>query len=572
MDLEGIEKAGLKPLDPLLARIAGVTDVATLSRALAALQASGIGAGFAFAVQADARDSSTNIAYLRQAGLGLPDRDYYFHDDARSKRYRDEYRKHLARIFELAGDAPEAAAHHAATTFAIETELARASMTGAQRRDIDKTYNRMSLAKLAESAPGFPWADHLEALGARGVGELVVNQPAFLAAFAKLAGERPPAQWRAYLRWHLLKDTASKLPRAYREADFAFSESLLKGVKAELPRDRTVIEIIAGRNGSAPLGHALGMLYVATEFPPEAKAKALALIADVRAALAERIRDLDWMGEETKARAFEKLSAMSVKVGYPDRWKDFTDADVGDRPFVENWLRAAAYEHRRAIARLGQHVDRGQWWMSPHAVNAYASSSNNEIVFPAGILQPPFFHASADDAANYGGIGMVIGHEITHLFDDRGRRFDARGNLRDWWTRDDERRYVERAKRVERQYGAYVGVEDTKLDGRLTLGENISDIGGLKIAYVAYQKALARNPSAHIGGLTPEQRYFVAFAQSWRARYRPEQERLLIQTDSHSPPRFRVAGPIANMPEFARAFSCDPAKSLLPESGRVDLW
>jgi predicted metalloendopeptidase len=300
--------------------------------------------------------------------------------------------------------------------------------------------------------------------------------------------------------------------------------------------------------------------------------KADALIANVKAALAERIRALDWMGEQTKQRALEKLAAMNVTFGYPDPWRDFSAAEVGDYPFAENALRAGAFEHRRQLALLGKRINRGDWWMSPHMVNAYYNARLNEIVFPAGILQPPFFDAAADDAANYGAIGMVIGHEITHGFDDRGRRFDAKGNQRDWWTPEDERRYLERAARVERQFSAYEGVEGVKVNGKLTLGENISDLGGLKIAYLALKKALEKNPQGPIEGFTAEQRFFIAYAQSWRSRYRPELERQLLQTDGHSPPRFRVKGPLENMPEFAGAFSCDPAKALRAEADRVNIW
>jgi predicted metalloendopeptidase len=572
LDREAIARAGLAPLEKRLAAIARVADTAGLSTALAALQAEGIGAGFAFYVRQDAKDSTRYLAEVAQGGLGLPDRDYYFKDDERSRQQREAYGKHLARMFEMAGDAPAAASRNAADVLALETELARASMTAVERRDVDKTYNKMTPAQLAQEAPGFPWIAHFEALGARNLAELNVAQPEFFKAFAKLAHERPAAQWRAYLRWHLLRDTASKLPAAFEDADFAFYEGLLKGVKAPPSRHRHVLRVISGQYGHEPMAHALGMLFVERAFTPEAKARADALIANIKAALEDRLRQVDWMGEDTRRRALGKLAAINVKIGYPEKWRDFSDADVGDYPFVENWLRAAAYEHRRELARLGRPIDRGEWWMSPHMVNAYYNPRLNEIVFPAGILQPPLFDAKADDALNYGGIGMVIGHEITHGFDDRGRRYDARGNLRDWWTPDDERRYLERAKLVEAQFNAYEGVEGMKVNGKLTLGENISDLGGLKMAYLALQKALSGKPRDAIQGFTPDQRFFLSYAQIWRSRYRPEQERLLLLTNSHSPPRFRVQGPLANMPEFARAFACDPAKALRAERERVNIW
>jgi putative endopeptidase len=346
----------------------------------------------------------------------------------------------------------------------------------------------------------------------------------------------------------------------------------LRGRKARPPRSREVIETIGGRYGSEPMGQALSMLYVEKAFPPESKARMQQLVANIKGALADRLRGLEWMGEETRRRALEKLAAMRTKIGYPDKCRDFSSAEVGDRSYVENWMQAKIYGLRRDIARIGQPVDRDDWGTSPHIVNAFYNSSGNEIVFPAGILQPPFFDPAADDATNYGAIGMVIGHEITHGFDDRGRRFDARGNLTDWWTSEDARRYVERAVRVERQYADFVGVEDIRVNGKLTLGENISDVGGAKIAYLALQRSIAGKPHAVVDGLSPEQRFFLSLAQAWRSTYRVEMERLQLRTDAHSPPRFRVAGVIANMPEFAAAFSCSPGKPLLSEAQRANIW
>jgi putative endopeptidase len=333
-----------------------------------------------------------------------------------------------------------------------------------------------------------------------------------------------------------------------------------------------VLEITAGRRGSEPMGQALGQLFVERAFPPEAKARVLELVANVKAAFADRLRSLEWMEEATRTRALEKLTTMGVKMGYPDRWRDYSDADVGPYSFVENWMRAQAFESRRQLRRIGQPVDRDDWFMGPQAVNAYFNGSQNEIVFPAGILQPPFFDAKADDAVNYGAIGMVIGHEITHGFDDRGRKFDAQGNLRDWWTAADAKRYEEHAEKIVRQYSGFDGPDGLKVNGKLTLGENISDLGGLKIAYLALQKALQSHPQGPIDGLTPEQRFFISFAKGWRGRVRPEQERVYILTDGHSPGRYRVKGPIAHLPEFAKAFSCDPKKSLLAEGERAELW
>jgi predicted metalloendopeptidase len=571
MDREAIEQAGLRPIEAHLARAAAVSGAADLAPAIARLQSEGIQAGFAFTVRLDARNSTRYIVQLMQGGLGLPERDYYFRDDARSLEIRAAYRKHVERLFGLAGDDEATAARNAAAAIGLETELARASMDAVQRRDPDRTYNKMTPAALAERAPGFPWDAYFKALGTPALAELNVAQPDFLTAFARLARERGAGEWRAYLRWNVLRAAADKLPEAFARAHFDFEDAILRGRKAMAPRSRTVLDVIGGRTGYEPFGQALSMIYIESAFSADAKARADAMIRNIKAALAERLASLQWMSEPTRRRALEKLAAMQVKIAYPERWRDYAGADVGPYPFAENWLRAKAYLHRRNVSRVGAAADRAEWFTSPHVTNAFYSSQNNEIVFPAGILQPPFFDVKADDAVNYGAIGMIIGHEITHGFDDNGRRFDAQGNLMDWWTAEDARRYGERAQHIERQYSAFVGVEDLKVNGKLTLGENISDVGGLKIAYLALQKALKDAPREKVDGLSAEQRFFLSFAQSWRSTYRTEQERMQLRTDSHSPPRFRVAGAVAHMPEFARAFSCE-ARTLMSESDRVNIW
>ena len=572
MDRVAIDKAGLRPIGGQLALAKQVATPAALAGALGRLHAQRIYAGFEFQVRAVAKDSTRYLAEIEQGGLGLPERDYYFLDDARTTQIRESYRKHVARMLELGGDSPEVAAQGAEWVFAFETALARASMTAVETRDVDKTYNRMSLADLAAQAPGLPWQRYFEALGAKDLASINVAQPEFFKAFARLASERPPGQWQAYLRWHVLHATADKLAAPFEAAEFDFYERQLRGKKTAAPRARDVIRVMGGHYGQEGVGHAIGHLFTDAAFPPGAKARALQLVNNVKAALGERLREIDWMSEETRARSLEKLAAMQVKIGYPDRWRDISDARIGRYSFAENWLRGNEFDHRRFLAQAGRPVDRGDWWMSPHIVNAYYNARANEIVFPAAILQPPYFDAAADDALNYGGIGMVIGHEITHGFDDRGRRFDKDGNLRDWWTAEDARRYIERAAKIERQYDEFEAVEGVKVNGKLTLGENLSDVGGLKIAYLALQRALQGKPREPIEGLSPEQRFFLSYAQAWRSNIRVEQERVFLQTDGHSPARFRVAGPIAHMPEFAAAFSCDASKALLVESARANIW
>jgi predicted metalloendopeptidase len=478
----------------------------------------------------------------------------------------------MARILELAGDSPEAAAAQVKAIYAFEADLAKASMSPVERRDIDKTYNRRSVAQLAAEAPGFDWAAYFAALGLKDVGEINVSQPRYAKAVAEFAASRPVGEWRAYLRWHLLRAAASKLPEPFARAAFEFDEGLMRGTKVRPPRWREVALIIGGRFGSEPLSQGIGQIFVERAFTPEAKARVLALVGNLKAALGDRLKTLEWMGEETRAKALEKLNAMNVKMGYPDKWRDFTDAQVGRYPFAENWIRANEFRHRRDLARIGKPVDRDEWFTSTQIVNAFYNGRLNEIVFPAGILQPPFFDPNADDAVNYGGIGAVIGHEITHGFDDRGRRFDAKGNLTDWWTAADAERYLQRARLVEKQYDGFVGVEGVHVNGKLTLGENISDIGGVKIAYLALQKALQAKPQPPIDGLTPDQRFFVSYATIWRYRSHPAQELLFLRTDGHSPSRFRVKGSLAHMPEFARAFSCDASKTLLPPPERAEIW
>jgi predicted metalloendopeptidase len=573
MDEAGIARAGLKPLAPLFAAIESVKSPGDLPATLALLHRSGIPAGFSLAVRQDAKDSRRYLAQLFQGGLGLPDRDYYFRDDERSKAQREAYSAHVATMFRLAGEAPAEAGRLAAVVMDLETAIAGAHMTLVERRDPEKTYNLRSAAQLAREAPGFDWQAFFSAAGAPGLAELNVSQPAAVAALARLAAERPAAHWRAYLRWQVLNRAAPRLPREFEEASFDFHQGTLTGVRRMPPRNERVIEAIGGRVGSEPLGQALGELFVAEAFPPEAKRRALELVGHVKAALRERLEKLDWMEAETRKAALEKLDRMAVKIGYPDRWRDLSAAQVGEHPYVQNWLAANAFEFGRNLARLGGPVDRGEWWMSPHVVNAYFGATLNEIVFPAGILQPPYFDPKADDAVNFGGIGMVIGHEIMHGFDDRGRRYDADGNLREWWTPADRKRYQERAQAIVAQYDAYAGIDGLHVNGKLTLGENIADLGGIQIAYLGLQRALAGKPRAKVDGFTPEQRYFLAFAQAWRSRYRPEQERLQLLTNSHSPPRYRVQGPLANLPEFAKAFSCPAdARALRAEGARVNLW
>jgi predicted metalloendopeptidase len=570
MDLNRIKYWALGPLRGYFDRT-DVKDAAAIAGALGFLHASGFPAGFNFEVDPDRKDSTRYIVEITQGGLGLPERDYYFREDDKTAKQRVDYRKHVTQMFRLLGDSDEQATRNAAAVFGLETELARASMTAVERRDVEKTYNKMTVAELQALAPGLPWRQYFDALGAKDLATLNVSQPEFFKAVARLAAERP-ADWQAYLRWHVVHAAATKLPPAFEEEHFDFYERNLRGVQTPPPRHRTVLRTMGGPYGEQGIGMALGKLFVDAAFPPEAKKRALDLVNNVKAALADRLKASPWMTEETRRASLEKLAGMDVKIGYPDKWRDFTGARMGEGAFVENWIYSNQFDHRRFVARIGKPVDRSEWLISPHVVNAYYNPTSNEIVFLAGILQPPYFDAKADDAVNYGGIGMVIGHEITHGFDDRGRRFDKDGNLRDWWTADDAKRYEERARVIEAQYSAMDGVDGVKPNGKLTLGENIADVGGLKIAYDALQKALKGKPRTKIDGLTPEQRFFLSFAQAWRTVARAEFERNSLLTYQHSLPRFRVNGPVSHLPEFAQAFSCDPKRSMLPDAATSAIW
>ena len=557
MDEARIEAAGAKPLQKELSRIAAVQDPAELAQALARLRVHGVTAAFHFSPHPDLKNSQRMIGLLSQGGLGLPDRDYYLKSDAKTEAVRAAYVAHVEKMLTLLGEAPAQAAAQARAVLDFETRLAKASKTRVDLRDPKANYHLMSVEQLEAQTPGIAWKAYFQALGLGDLKEVDVGQPAFLQEVSRMVTAVPLEDWRAYLRWHLLNSYADKLSSAFVTEDFHFHGTVLTGVPQLRPRWQRVLETT-----DHLLGEALGQLYVARAFPPEARAKAETLVMNVKAALRNRLATLDWMSPETRQEALRKLDAIVVKVGYPSKWRDYSGLAVDRDVYVRNVMQAEAFRVRQELDKIGKPVDRTEWHMTPPTVNAYYNSSQNEIVFPAGILQPPFFDPKADDAINYGGIGMVIGHELTHGFDDQGRQFDAEGNLRNWWTPRDEKTYKERAALIADQYDGYVVIDQQHINGKLTLGENIADLGGLKLAYLALQKALEGKPvPAKIDGFTAEQRYFLAFAQLWRAKRRPEEERVRLTTDPHSTPRFRVLGPLYNMPEFFQAFGISPEQA-----------
>jgi len=569
MDEKALEKAGLNPVKPHLARIEAIKDLKGLAAEIGRLHEAGANAAFGFGIGQDDKDSSQYIAQFAQGGLGLPDRDYYTNSDEKSKELRAKYVQHVAKVFELLGEKPSLAMAHAAVVMDLETRLAKASMTLVQQRDPHAIYHKMSLEELKAKAPAFIWDTYAQTIGLKGQKAVLVRQPLFFEELGRMAKDTSLGQWKTYLRWNFIRTFSGTLPNAFGEESFAFYGKVLSGAKEREARWKRV-----QGNADAALGEAVGQLFVEKAFSAEAKARMIEMVDDLKAALKDRIQGLTWMSESTKAQALGKLAAIKVKIGYPDQWRDYSKLSISRASYFGNVYAANRFESRRQMAKLGQPIDRNEWGMTPQMVNAYYDPSMNEICFPAGILQAPFFDLKADAAVNYGAIGMVIGHELTHGFDDQGRQYDAQGNLKDWWTAEDAKAYNSRAEMVKAQYDAYEPLPGLKVNGALTLGENIADLGGLKIAFEALKKNWARSgkPAAK-DGFTPEQRFFLGYAQSWRFQAREATVRVRVATDVHSPAIFRVNGPLANLPEFFEAFTCKDGDALKrPADKRPSIW
>lgn len=569
MDEKTINAARLQPLEPELKRIDEIKDRAAILPAVARLHMLGVGAFFGFTSAQDEKNSTMVIAQAFQGGLGLPDRDYYTKEDEGSKKIRGQYLEHMARMLRLLGAPAAKASENAKKILAFETSLALPARTKVELRDPQKNYNKMSQADLQALTPSWRWADYFKAIDLAEAGDINVGQPDFFKAADKVFAEGALEDWKTYLRWRLISAAASDLSSDFVNEDFRFFGTILTGAEKIKPRWKRVVA-----STDASLGEALGKLYVADNFPPEAKARALELVNNLMAAMADRITTLEWMDEPTKQEALKKLAAFAVKIGYPDEWRDYSLLKIDRGPYVLNAARAATFEVNRLLKKIGKPVDRDEWGMTPPTVNAYYNPTLNEIVFPAGILQPPFFDPNADDAINYGGIGAVIGHELTHGFDDQGRQYDAVGNLRDWWTPESSQTYNERAKAVVAQYGAYEPLPGIKINGELTQGENIADLGGVKLAYAALQKAVAKSgKSEKIDGFTPEQRFFLGYAQVWRSHQREADLKLRLNTDPHSPAKYRTNVPLSNLPEFAKAFDLpEKCPMVRPPDQRVNIW
>ncbi len=565
MDTTLIEAAGLRPISKELGAINTINDRKSLDATIAQLQREGANVVFRFGSGQDIKDSTRVIATAGQGGLGMPDRDYYFREDDKSKQLRADYEIHVAKMLELAGDAPETAAAEAKTVMTIETALAKASRTRVELRDPEKNYNLMPLAEMKTLTPDWSWENYLEAIGAPAVEHVNVRQPEFFKEMNQELTSVALPDWKIYLRWHVIHDAAPGLPERFVAENFDFYDKKLTGTKEILPRWKRCVQ-----STDRSLGEALGEVYVEKYFPPAAKARAKEMVNNLIAALRADIPTLSWMGPETKKEALAKLEAFTVKIGYTDKWRDYSTLMI-DHSYAGNVRRSFEFEYARQLDKIGKPVDRTEWGMTPPTVNAYYSSSMNEIVFPAGILQPPFYDPNADDAVNYGGIGAVIGHEISHGFDDQGSKFDGKGNLHEWWTADDRKNFTERGDCVVNQFNGYEVESGLHQNGKLVLGESIGDLGGLAIAYAAYEKSIAGKRPPNIDGFTPEQRFFLGWAQVWGTNQRAEAARLQTNTDPHPLARFRGNGPISNMETFAKAFGCKKGDAMVRENS-CKIW
>ncbi|QJE72301.1 M13 family metallopeptidase [Aerophototrophica crusticola] len=556
MDEKAVEAAGIAPLKAHFDRINAVGNRADLTKLVADLHSMGVGTLFSFYRQQSFSNAIQTIASADQGGLGLPDRDFYFKDDEKSKQQREAYVAHITKMFTLAGDTEAAAAKKAEAIMGFETKLAEGSRNRLERRDPLKRNNPFTLADFQKLAPSVDWATYIKAMGAPSVKDLNVGNPDFFKTLEKVLAEAPTDTVKAYLSWHVLRASAPWLPDAFVQENFNFYGKTLSGTKEIQPRWKRCVAAT-----DTALGEDLGKHFVERAFGPEHKKRMLTMVGDVQAAFAEMIPQLDWMSKETQAKALEKLKNQPNKIGYPEQWRDYSKLEVKQGDLLGNAMRAAVFETRYDMNKIGKPRDDKEWGMTPPTVNAYYSPQQNNINFPAGILQPPFFDFRADDAYNYGAIGAVIGHEITHGFDDQGRKFDARGNLANWWTDEDEKKFTERAQCLVDQYGNFVADGETKLNGKQTLGENTADNGGIRMAMNGLRKRLGEKGMAEkIGGLTAEQRFFYGFANIWCSSERPEARRLQALTGVHSLPEFRVNGTVSNSPDFAKAFNC-PAGS-----------
>ncbi len=569
LDSTNADKLGITPLKPLMEKIATISDIQSLVETMAFLKIKGTSSLFSYYVYGDAKNSNANILYLGQGGYGLPDRDYYFPTDDRGKNILVEYEKHIAALFKLAGKTEEQAAKDAKSALAIETQLAKASLDKVQRRDPVATYNKMSVEDLQKLCPSFDWKKFLQVAQIPSINEMVVDQPKYFSTLNKTFKQFTIDQWKVYVELQTLNDFSAYLSSDFENQNFAFYSTVMSGVKDMKPRWKRALE-----NSNHYVGEQIGKLYVEKYFPEEQKQRVLGYIHNIGEVFKERVKNLDWMSDSTKTKALDKLSKFTYKIGYPDKWKNFTSIVIVKDNFVQNMMNVHAYEYADMMSKLGKPVDKTEWGMTPQTINAYYNPTMNEIVFPAAILQPPFFNPDADDAINYGGIGGVIGHEFSHGFDDEGSQFDGDGNLKNWWSKEDRANFEALTTKLVNQFNAFEVLDGVHVNGQLTLGENIADLAGITLSYYAYLKSLEGKPAPKdIDGFTNKQRFFLGWAQGWASNTKDEEAVRRVNVDPHSPTKFRVVGPLTNLHEFSEAFGCKPGdKMFAVDSLRVKIW
>jgi putative endopeptidase len=567
MDTAAMDKRGYEPVKPLLAEINTIKNPQELLKFAAQNFENGHQFLFAFSVGPDEKNSTKNAVSFSQTGLGLPSRDYYFNKDQATESVRKAYTSYIAKLFQLTGSDSVVANKIAADILKLETEIAKSHLTPVELRDPIKNYHKFAVKDFEKQVPGLNIRGLMEELQLE-TDTILVGQPTYYRSLATLIKTQAPAVWKNKVKFEALNNAASALSKDFREARFNFYGRVLNGQQQQQERWKQMVN-----NTDEGLGELLGQLYVERYFPADAKERMMTLVNNLQKVYASRIKTLDWMSADTKQRALEKLNTFAKKIGYPDKWKEYNDVEINRSTYYENTKSIAKHEFKEMVDKLGQPVDKDEWFMSPPTVNAYYNPPFNEIVFPAGILQFPFFDYRADDAINYGAIGAVIGHEMTHGFDDSGRKYDKDGNLKDWWTKEDAEKFDRRAKVVVEQYGNYKVLDGLPVNGELTLGENIADIGGLAIAYEAFKMTDQGKSLEKIDGFTPDQRFFLSFAQVWRIKNRDERMRVRVATDPHSPEMFRVNGPLSNMPEFYKAFNVKPGDAMYrTEKERVKIW
>ena len=570
MDESAAEKKGISPIQPELDAIAQVKSAKELTPLVARLQliysrySYSSSMLFSAGSTQDPDDSEHVIADVDQGGLGMPDRDYYIKDDPKSIETRQRYLQHVQKVFEMIGDSPAAAKKNAETVMRMETAMANASLTRVERRDPHKLVHKMKVGDLSQLAPSFDWVAYYREMRYPEFAILNVDAPDFIKELNTLLSSEPLDNWKTYLRFHVSDTSSPYLSSKFVEENFSFYRQYLRGVKEMQPRWKRCVQYV-----DYDLGEALGQVYVAKVFSPELKQSTLDMVKRIEDAMGQRIRALDWMSPETKQQALTKLAGIRNKIGYPDKWRDYSSLAIVRDDFAANVERAHQFESRRDINKIGKPVDHGEWDITAPTVDAYFNPQMNDINFPAAVLQPPLYDPKMDDAPNFGNTGGTIGHELTHGFDDEGSQFDAKGNLKDWWTKEDREKFDARTKCVDDQFSAYVSVEDVHINGKLTLGENVADLGGEILAYIAWQDADKDKNLQPVDGLTPEQRFFIGFAQWDCANERPEDMRLRAMTDPHSPARYRINGVVVNMPNFAEAFSCKPGQPMVKPAADV---